>query len=120
MNVPIHRNEIIAAAVQEWMPEEGPNKAQRRALREQAHATASQQAALQAKTRAASEQAMRVALSGEVNWGMGGEDADVSGIDNDAPVDWRRLFDSGKLTEKQQKVAERIRTKEFKIKVRAH
>lgn len=102
-------------AVQEWLPLEGPNKAQRARLRQE-EAARKITAKVTAQDRKAGESAMRRALRGEMTWGMG-EDAEVDEMD-DADIDWQRLYDGGMLNEKQQKTAERIRAKEWKIKVR--
>ena len=93
------------------MPEEGPSRAARQQAR-----TAAAAAAAAARTRKASAGAMRAALGGEASWGMAGEDA-RGDEDDDSDVDWRRLWDAGRLTQRQAKVAERIRAKEYKIKV---
>ncbi|GFH18668.1 FHA domain-containing protein [Haematococcus lacustris] len=63
---------------------------------------------------------MEAALAGGATWGMGGEDAasdpePSSAADLEA-LDWRRRAASGQLTEKQQKLADKIRQKEHKVK----
>jgi hypothetical protein len=105
---------LFVADVQEWLPLEGPNKAQRARLRQE-EAARRMVSKHQATDRKAGESAMRKALQGEMSWGMG-EDAEEDEVDG-IEIDWQRLYDAGMLNEKQQKTAEKIRAREWKIKV---
>ncbi|CAL8465521.1 g5057 [Coccomyxa elongata] len=101
----------ILGGPDELRPEQGLTREQRRTA-----------AALEAKeARKIREQQiakaqMDAARSGGVSWGFG-EDAvvDEEGEGGDAVVDWRIYMQSHSLTEKQQKIADKIRKREARI-----
>ncbi|GAB4814362.1 hypothetical protein N2152v2_001408 [Parachlorella kessleri] len=92
----------------ELMPEEGPSREQRR-----------QQTALQAiaarkeKEAALAKAQMDVALTGGASWGMQEDAFDID--EEGGEVDWRAYAATKGLTEKQQKVADKIRKREARI-----
>lgn len=92
------------------MPPEGLSREQRRQL---AALEASRRA--KAKQEEAAQRAMAAALSGGASWGMddGPEDFDPNDVDS---IDWKAYVAAGnKLNDRQQKLAEKIRSKEWKI-----
>ena len=108
--------------LQEWQAPEGPSREERRRRKREAAARA-HVAAAAAQDRKAAEAAMQEALHGEARWGMGLDDADAmagggNGDEDDEEVDWRPRYDAGLLTQKQMKIADNIRAKEYKMQAR--
>ncbi len=61
---------------------------------------------------------MAAALNRGISWGMGGEDASVdAGEESGAPsVDWRAYSQTHSLTDHQQKMADKLRRLENRIR----
>ncbi|GAX81620.1 hypothetical protein CEUSTIGMA_g9048.t1 [Chlamydomonas eustigma] len=94
---------------QELMPEEGLSKQQRRQLANLEYAKK-----MQEKDKKVAAAQMAAAVTGEMSWGMQ-EDA-VLDLDDLLVLDWRAYTGSGNsLNDKQQKLAERIRSREYKM-----
>lgn len=106
----------MPAAVQTWQEPEGPSREERlRAKLERAMQM--KIAADAARDRAAAEKSMRAALQGREELTMGDDDLAHDEGDGE-PVDWRAKMSTGTgLTEKQMKLAEAIRSKEYKVQV---
>lgn len=107
----------ILCGPSEYMPEEGPSREQRR-----------QAAALEALKRskerdaAAAKAQMARAISGagapstEVTWGFGEDAVDVEGEGHALEdIDWRAYASTRGLTDKQQKLTEKIRKREARM-----
>ena len=73
-----------------------------------------QAAAAAQRDKIVAEKTMHAALHGRLEWDA--QDADVRR--SNAEVDWHEKMDKGCLSEKQLKVAESIRSKEYKLQVR--
>ncbi|PNH06341.1 hypothetical protein TSOC_007344 [Tetrabaena socialis] len=64
----------------------------------------------------AAASSMVAALSGGASWGMADAEVDAADLDDPDSIDWRALVASGhKLNDKQQKLAEKIRAREWKL-----
>ncbi|GIL63581.1 hypothetical protein Vafri_17621 [Volvox africanus] len=99
----------------ELMPPEGLSRDQRRQL-----ATLEASKKMKEKQQQAAHRSMAAALSGGVTWGMSdaGDDDPRNDVDlEDADsIDWRALVATGhQLNDRQQKLAEKIRSKEWKL-----
>eukprot|EP00892_Ulva_mutabilis_P010959 jgi/Ulvmu1/8235/UM041_0045.1 len=100
----------VVNAPQDWQLPEGPNMYQRRQARQEQHILERIIAAAE-RDRAIAEKTMQAALKGRSNWDA--QVADVGG--NDGAIDWRAKMESCTLSEKQMKIAECIRSKEYKV-----
>lgn len=95
---------------EELRPAEGLSKLQKKQL-----------AALEAKEKRQAKEAQLAkaqkdaALRGGVSWGMAEEAAMEEDLDNVTEVDWRLYSQTHTLTDKQQKLADKIRRQELKI-----
>ncbi|GIL77354.1 hypothetical protein Vretimale_2815 [Volvox reticuliferus] len=99
----------------ELMPPEGLTRDQRRQL---AALEASKK--MKEKQQQAAQRSMAAALSGGATWGMsdGGDDdpRDEVDLEDADSIDWRALVATGhQLNDRQQKLAEKIRSKEWKL-----
>lgn len=95
---------------EELRPEEGLSKLQRRQL-----AALEAKEKRQAKEAQVSKAQMDAARRGGVSWGMADDAALEEDLDNVTEVDWRLYSQTHTLTDKQQKLADKIRRQEQKI-----
>ncbi|KAL3145623.1 hypothetical protein ABBQ32_003168 [Trebouxia sp. C0010 RCD-2024] len=95
---------------EELRPEEGLSKLQRRQL-----AALEAKEKRQAKETQVSKAQMDAARRGGVSWGMADDAALEEDLDNVTEVDWRLYCQTHTLTDKQQKLADKIRRQEQKI-----
>lgn len=105
----------VLAGPAELMPEEGPSRAERREMAMlAAGAERREREAQVAKAQMAAALAARGGGAGAgASWGLLGEDAEAEecaeGDPNDDSLDWRIHAETKGLTDKQQKLADRIR-----------
>lgn len=70
-------------------------------------------AAAAERDRVVSERAMQAALQGRSAWNAEAIEMEASALQ----FDWRERMDNGTLSEKQMKLAESMRSKEYKLQV---
>lgn len=97
--------------LQAWQLPEGPNREQRRRARME-QAVLQQAAAAAARDKLVAEKTMQAALHGGLE--QMSEDVDAGSSDE---IDWRVKMEAGGLSDKQMKLAESIRSKEYKLQV---
>ncbi|KAG1652378.1 hypothetical protein FOA52_007231, partial [Chlamydomonas sp. UWO 241] len=93
------------------MPEEGLSRAQKKQLAQMEYSRK-----MAKKEQEVAKSQMAAVIAGEVTWGMGAEQDMASMNPEDlSSIDWRVYRGSNELSEKQQKLAERVRSREYKV-----
>eukprot|EP00878_Enallax_costatus_P023914 GHUV01025478.1.p1 GENE.GHUV01025478.1~~GHUV01025478.1.p1 ORF type:complete len:446 (+),score=174.04 GHUV01025478.1:427-1764(+) len=105
----------VLTGPQELMPQEGLSKQQKKQLA-MLEAAQARKAADEAKSRAQMEAALSGAAGDGVNWGIMGDDGDFEAQAAADNINWRSYVDKNKLSDRQQKLLDKIRKREYKIK----
>eukprot|EP00879_Flechtneria_rotunda_P006998 GHRR01007347.1.p1 GENE.GHRR01007347.1~~GHRR01007347.1.p1 ORF type:complete len:746 (+),score=339.15 GHRR01007347.1:207-2444(+) len=98
------------------MPEEGLNKQQKQQLA-MLKAAQAHKAADEAKAKAQMEAALSGGGADGVSWGMMGDDAeDEMKAQNTDNIDWRKYVEKHTITDRQTKLLDKIRKREYKVR----